>query len=119
MKLPKFKNPLQAAADFAQRMAGEAAAPVQEDPPRPERPVPPPVYEEPAPVYREETPVYREEAPVYEEQPPVYRPEPQPKKKAPRRKATPLEDIGYTLWALCIAVSVAATALCFLIGAIS
>ena len=52
-------------------------------------------------------------------QPPVYRPAPQPKKKAPRRKATPLEDIGYTLWALCIAVSVAATALCFLIGAVS
>ena len=112
MKLPKFKNPLQAAADFAQRMAGEAAAPMQEEPPRQVRPAPPPAYEEPVPVYREE-------APVYEEQPPVYRPAPQPKKKDPRRKATPLEDIGYTLWAICIAVSVAATALCFLIGAVS
>lgn len=105
MKLPKFKNPLQAAADFAQRMAGEEAAPAQEK--RPPKPTPPP-------------PVYEEPAPVYEEEPPVYQPAPPPKKKAaPRRKSTPLEDIGYTLWALCIAVSVAATALCFLIGAVS
>lgn len=122
MKLPKFKNPLQAAADFAQRMAGEEVSSPQAERPveRPAaRPVPPPVYEEPAPRYEEPAPVYREEAPVYEEQPPVVRPTPQPKKKAPRRKATPLEDIGYTIWALCIAVSVAATALAFLIGAIS
>jgi len=117
MKLPKFKNPLQAAADFAQRMAGETAAPQEKT--KQTRPAPPPVYEEPAPVYREEPPAYRESAPVYEEEPPVYRPQPQPKKAAPRRKATPLEDIGYTLWALCIAVSVAATALCFIIGAVS
>ena len=40
MKLPKFKNPLQAAADFAQRMAGEEAAPAQEK--RPPKPTPPP-----------------------------------------------------------------------------
>ena len=91
-------------------MAGEEAAPMQEEP-RTKRPAPPPIYEEPAPVYREETALY--------EEPPVYTPPPQPKKPAPRRKATPLEDIGYTLWALCIAISVAATALCFLIGAVS
>jgi len=105
MKLPKFKNPLQAAADFAQRMAGEEAAPAQKK--RPPEPTPPP-------------PVYEEPAPIYEEEPLVYRPAPAPEKKTvPRRKSTPLEDIGYTLCALAIAVSVAATALCFLIGAIS
>ena len=118
MKLPKFKNPLQAAADFAQRMAGEASAPQQEQPRQPQRPVQPPVYEEPAPRYEEPVPVYRKEAPAYVEEPSVYRPAPQPKKQAPRRRTTPLEDIGYTVWALCIAVSVAATALAFLIGAI-
>lgn len=117
MKLPKFKNPLQAAADFAQRMAGEAAAPAPEER-RTEPTPPPPVYGESAPVYEEAAPVYEERHPVYEE-PPVYTPPPQPKKQAPRRKSTPLEDIGYTLWALAIAVSVAATALTFLIGAIS
>lgn len=114
MKLPKFKNPLQAAADFAQRMAGEDTPP---PPPRPKRQ--PPVRQEAEPVYREPEPMYVESAPVYEEEPPVYRPAPQPKKKAPRRRSTPIEDIRYTLWAVCIAISVAATALTFLIGAIS
>jgi len=105
MKLPKIKNPLQAAADFAQRMAGESDAPAPK---------------KPAPAPRQPEPVYQEPVPTYiEEEPPVYRPEPQPKKAAPRRKSTPMEDIRYTLWAICIAISVAATALCFLIGAVS
>ena len=118
MKLPKFKNPLQAAADFAQRMAGES---VQDPEPAPEAKRTPP---QEAPRRVQEPPpgaasVYYEQESAYEEEPPVFRPAPPAKKKAPRRKSTPLEDIRYTFWALSIAVSVAATALAFLMGAIS
>lgn len=110
MKLPKFKNPLQAAADFAQRMAGEGEA-------KPE--VKEPVRMEPEPLYREPEPVYPEPASFQPPETPAFEPPPQPKKQPPRRKSTPMEDIRYTLWALCIAISVAATALTFLIGAFS
>ena len=115
MKLPKFKNPLQAAADFAQRMAGETPAQPEAREPVREKPV----RTEPEPVYREPEPVYPEPAAFQPPEPPAFEPPPQPKKQPPRRKSTPMEDIRYTLWALCIAISVAATALTFLIGAFS
>ena len=131
MDFSKLKNPLQAAAEWAERMAGAAAAPVGT--PMPQKPEPP----------RRRAAAAREAAPEAPEAPASDAPAAPPENAAetpashaaapelfpreahtaapaarPRRRRGSFDELRYVLWSIAIVIGLLGTVIAFIAGAL-
>ena len=139
-RLASMKNPLKAAADWAERMAGEVSEPIELSP-RPERrEEAPPVEENPAvprPIrvesawrwkdagepFEESAPAEQQSAPAASEQSveaeaPSFPREQSAAPKKPARRKTDDRELVSQVWSLAIFVGLAGTLVAFLLAAV-